>query len=64
MKFRENKPIERPEVEKKFSLKNPEDKAILISMGIVLSVVILILVLIIIFGGFLDINDNVNSSSF
>lgn len=54
MHFRERKVIERPENEKKFSLKNPEDKAIIISIGIVLLVVIAILVLIICFGGLVN----------
>ncbi len=50
MPLRNKDPIPRPEVEKKFSLKNPQDRAILISIGIVLAVVIIILVLIIVFG--------------
>lgn len=54
MRLKDRKPIDRPLNEKKFSLKNPEDKAILISLAIVISIVILIIVLLIVFGGFFD----------
>lgn len=44
-------PIKRPEEEKKFSLKNPADKAIIISLSILVLVISIIIVLIVIFGG-------------
>ncbi len=54
MRFKEIKPIERPEDEKKFSLKNPEDRAIIISLAIVITIVIIIIVLLVLFGGFFN----------
>lgn len=54
MPLRDKKPIDRPLNEKKFSLKNPEDKAILISLAIVISIVTVIVILIIAFGGLID----------
>ena len=51
MILKNNKPIKRPEKEKKFSFKNPEDRAIIISLAILIVVITLIIVLIVIFGG-------------
>ena len=48
MLFKKNEPIKRPENEKKFSLKNPEDKAILITLPIVILIVIGLIVLLVV----------------
>ncbi len=60
--FKDEEPIERPKNEKKFSLKNSEDKAIIISFSIVFLVVIVILFLIVYFSGLLDFSSPSNSS--
>ena len=48
MLFKKNEPIKRPDQEKKFSLKNPEDKAIIITLPIVILVVVAIIILLVI----------------
>ncbi len=53
MIFKNNKPIKRPEKEKKFSFKNPADKAIFFSLLLLLLLVAVIIICVVIFGGLL-----------
>lgn len=62
MGLRKTEIIDRPEVEKKFSLKNPEDKAILIFLPILVLVVIGLIILLVALGGFLFPSNEVSSS--
>ncbi len=53
MIIKNNKPVERPKEEKKFSFKNPYDRAIFFSLLILFIVVIIVIILVVVFGGLL-----------
>ena len=61
MNLKKREIIDRPEIEKKFSLKNPEDKAIAIFLPIIISIVIGIILFLAAIGGFLNPNDGISS---
>lgn len=61
MIFKKKEIIDRPEVEKIFSLKNPEDKAIIIFLAIVLLVIVGLIIFFVTIGGFLSPEQNISS---
>ena len=67
MLFKKRELVERPKVEKKFSLKNPEDIAIIITYSAFIIIVVIIIILLVKFGGLIpnetssEISNNINS---
>lgn len=61
MNLKKREIIDRPENEKKFSLKNPEDRAILIFLPIVIVLIIGIILFLAYIGGFLSPDNGISS---
>ena len=61
MNLKKREIVDRPEIEKKFSLKNPEDRAILIFLPILIIVIVGIILLLAYVGGFLNPNEGISS---